>query len=416
MLKKIVLIFSFLLMSFSFAYTRQQVPNLSVTQISSNNNTVFFSYKEKVFLSLSVNNTNISPNNSIGLASQTEFQFHQFNKNIKIRYWELKITDNNFKEVFISSGTEFPNENITWNANNGNSFVEGNFKYFFKIIVNKEEISVDGNITVDGTLPYVLLQTSMDTIVISEDKLLKELAIASNVGDETGIDFNKTSLQILNEKNIPVKSWDLKNKDFQNIFWDGKDDIYNELVKPGEYKIVSTAYDLTGNYNKTEKKLTVIRCDLKGDISDIVVKEEPLALLVDLSSVILFSSGSCNINEEALSLLDQTVDLLKVYQANKVLIEGYTDDSETKDPLLLSYIRAQAVYAYLVKEGIQAERLQAVGYGEENPIASNENLEEKAKNRRVNIVILKKEEKTESDLDEKEMEENEEIIENNLEE
>ena len=70
-------------MSFSFAYTRQQVPNLSVTQISSNNNNVLFSYKEKTFLGLSVNNTDISPNNSIGLASQTEFQFYQLNKNIK---------------------------------------------------------------------------------------------------------------------------------------------------------------------------------------------------------------------------------------------------------------------------------------------------------------------------------------------
>ena len=125
MFKKIVLIFSFLLMFFPFAYTRQQVPNLSVIQISSNNNTVLFSYKEKTFLSLSVNNKNISPNNSIGLASQTEFQFHQLNKNVKTKYWELKITDNNFKEVFISSGTGFPNENITWNANNGNSFIEG---------------------------------------------------------------------------------------------------------------------------------------------------------------------------------------------------------------------------------------------------------------------------------------------------
>ena len=130
MLKKAILIFSFLLMSFSFVYAKQQTSNLSIIQISSGTDTALFSYKEKTFLGISVNNTNISPNNSMGLASQTEFKFYQFNKNIKIKQWELKITDNNFKEVFISSGTEFPNENIIWNATNENSFIEGTFKYF----------------------------------------------------------------------------------------------------------------------------------------------------------------------------------------------------------------------------------------------------------------------------------------------
>jgi len=75
----------------------------------------------------------------------------------------------------------------------------------------------------------------------------------------------------------------------------------------------------------------------------------------------------------------------------------------------LSYNRAQAVYTYLTKEGIQADRLQAVGYGQENPIASNKDKKEKIKNRRVNIIILKKEEHDENNSDEQVTEETDEI-------
>ncbi|WP_413854214.1 OmpA family protein [Candidatus Ruminimicrobium bovinum] len=413
MFSKTKLLFSFFILflsSFVYAQT-QRLPATETINLPANQNIQVFSYKQKAFLAFAVTGTEISPNNSIGLASQTEFQFYQLNKNVKIKQWELKITDNNSKEIFISSGTVFPDKNIIWNATleNGN-VVEGKFKYFFKIIINKkEEIGLDGTITVDGTLPYVLLQTTMDTIVISEDKLLKELILTPNIGDESGIDFEKTNLKIVTEKNIPVKTWKLKNLEFQNIVWDGKDDIYNEFVFPGQYKAILTAYDLMGNYNEVHQNITVLKCDVKGEISDIVVKEEPRGLLVDLSSVILFSSGSFTINEDAVPLLEQTVKILKAYQANKVLIEGYTDDSETKDPLTLSYNRAQAVYTYLTKEGIQADRLQAVGYGQENPIASNKDKKEKIKNRRVNIIILKKEEHDENNSDEQVTEETDEI-------
>lgn len=412
MFGKTKLLFSFfILFLFSFAYAKaQQLPAVEVTQLLSNKNIQIFSYKQKAFFALTVTGTNISPNNSIGIPSQTRFQFSNLNKNIKIKQWELKIIDNNSKEIFVSSGTALPNKDIVWSAiSEDNNIIEGRFKYFFEIIINKKEkIEFDGKIIVDGTTPYALLQTSMDTIVISEGNLLKELILTPNIGDESGIDFKKTNVKIVTEKNIPVKTWKLKKSQYEkNIVWDGKDEIYNEFVFPGQYKAVLTAYDLTGNYSEVQKNITVLKCDVKGEISDIVVKEEPRGLLVDLSSVILFSSGSFKINKDAISLLDQTINVLKAYPANKVLIEGYTDDSETKDPLTLSYNRAQAVYAYLVKEGIKADRLQAVGYGQENPIASNKDKKEKIKNRRVNIIILKKEEGTENNLNEQQVEESE---------
>ena len=112
--------------------------------------------------------------------------------------------------------------------------------------------------------------------------------------------------------------------------------------------------------------------------------------MVNLSSNILFSSGNSVLKPEAKSSLDETVKLLNAYPANKVLIEGYTDSTGNKDKnLKLSYDRAQAVYLYFVQNGIPAERLNAVGYGQDNPIASNQTAKGRAQNRRVNIIILK---------------------------
>ena len=73
-----------------------------------------------------------------------------------------------------------------------------------------------------------------------------------------------------------------------------------------------------------------------------------------------------------------------------VEIAGHTDsDGPQSTNLELSQRRAEAVVAYLVKEGVSADRLVAKGYGESTPIDSNSSSEGKANNRRVEFVILK---------------------------
>ena len=104
----------------------------------------------------------------------------------------------------------------------------------------------------------------------------------------------------------------------------------------------------------------------------------------------MFSSGNSVLKPEAKSSLDETIKLLNAYPANKVLIEGYTDSTGNKEKnLKLSYDRAQAVYLYFVQNEVPAERLSVVGYGQDNPIASNKTAKGRAQNRRVNIIILK---------------------------
>ena len=86
-------------------------------------------------------------------------------------------------------------------------------------------------------------------------------------------------------------------------------------------------------------------------------------------------------------LLEQIAALLKENAAWKMQIEGHTDNvgGETFNQNL-SDKRAEAVKDYLVKSGIGAERLQAVGKGLTAPVASNENEIGRAQNRRVELV------------------------------
>ena len=223
------------------------------------------------------------------------------------------------------------------------------------------------------------------------NSFVNDIIFKFDIGDESEIDKSKTKLEIYNFKNKVIKEWDFSIFEGipQSITWDGKDDIYDNLIPAGEYKVVLTVSDVVNNKASMYANITIFE-QVAGKISEIVVKEEPRGLVVNLSSNVLFSSGDSVLKSEAKSSLDETVKLLNAYPANKVLIEGYTDSTGNKEKnLKLSYERAQAVYLYFVQNGIPAERLNAVGYGQDSPVASNETAKGRAQNRRVNIIILK---------------------------
>jgi OOP family OmpA-OmpF porin len=72
-------------------------------------------------------------------------------------------------------------------------------------------------------------------------------------------------------------------------------------------------------------------------------------------------------------------------------IGGYTDGiGSAAANKKLSQRRAQAVFDYLVSQGVHKHNLKIVGYGKENPIATNETLEGRSMNRRVEIKLLSK--------------------------
>ncbi len=120
---------------------------------------------------------------------------------------------------------------------------------------------------------------------------------------------------------------------------------------------------------------------------------EPRGLIISLGEGGFFDSGSDQIKPAGRALLD-TIATRLVSMGNHVRIEGHTDTmpiSNAKFPSNweLSTARATVIVSYLItKFGLPPDLLSAAGYSEYRPIADNETLEGRARNRRVDIVIL----------------------------
>ncbi len=118
------------------------------------------------------------------------------------------------------------------------------------------------------------------------------------------------------------------------------------------------------------------------------VKEEPRGMVITLSGSVLFASGKADLLTEARTRLNQVADVLLTTRERNLVVEGHTDsqgsDSYNMD---LSQRRADAVRDYLVQREYQADRIEAHGLGEGQPVADNGNAEGRANNRRVEIII-----------------------------
>jgi outer membrane protein OmpA-like peptidoglycan-associated protein len=105
---------------------------------------------------------------------------------------------------------------------------------------------------------------------------------------------------------------------------------------------------------------------------------------------IFFDTGKSDIKKESLGELDRIVDLLNRNLKLRVQINGHTDSSgDNETNKVLSLKRAQSVVDYLIPKGITKTRLQAVGYGEERPLVSNDDeIEGRELNRRTEIEVV----------------------------
>ncbi|MEQ9426564.1 MAG: OmpA family protein [Cyclobacteriaceae bacterium] len=124
-----------------------------------------------------------------------------------------------------------------------------------------------------------------------------------------------------------------------------------------------------------------------------ITKDIPLRPIEKGAKVVLnnifFDTGKSTLRSESRVELNKAVDLMKTNPSMVIEVGGHTDNVGNDDSnMKLSHARAKSVMDYLTQGGIAASRLQAKGYGENNPIATNDTDEGRQANRRTEFVIL----------------------------
>lgn len=111
---------------------------------------------------------------------------------------------------------------------------------------------------------------------------------------------------------------------------------------------------------------------------------------VVLDSAVLFAVDESTLKPEAEAALLKLADEIKGYQNVRAIVEGHTDDTGSDaHNLTLSRARAEAVRRFLVeRRGIAAGSVEHVGYGESRPAVPNDSDANRARNRRVEVVII----------------------------
>jgi chemotaxis protein MotB len=124
-----------------------------------------------------------------------------------------------------------------------------------------------------------------------------------------------------------------------------------------------------------------------------VIERRGLVVRV-LTDKLLFDSGQATLQPEGDPLLEEVATLLNVDESHPITVEGNTDNqpiatSQFPSNWELSTARATTVVRFLIAHGVGAERLAAAGYAALHPVDSNATATGRARNRRVDIVLMR---------------------------
>jgi len=121
---------------------------------------------------------------------------------------------------------------------------------------------------------------------------------------------------------------------------------------------------------------------------EVVIKEEVKKQLAFAARNVRFETSSNAFKQESYGVMNEIVQIMKDYPSYNVSIAGYTDSRGNDfSNQQLSESRAKACYQYLISKGISASRLTYAGYGETNPIDTNNTPEGRYQNRRVEFTL-----------------------------
>lgn len=219
------------------------------------------------------------------------------------------------------------------------------------------------------------LESDVARLVAEKEELTrtKDLLMVANK------DINKSVAEISQEKLNAIKE---KDRIIAELTQDKMNAIKerDRLIEEQKHSYDSVVSELTEEIKKGE----------------IQVKQLKDKLTLTMVEKILFDSGKADIKTNGKKVLDRVADILKTINDKQIRIEGHTDNVPIGAVLAekfptnweLSTSRATTVVRYLQEKGVSPAFLNAAGYSEYKPVESNETDEGKAKNRRIEIVLI----------------------------
>lgn len=171
-----------------------------------------------------------------------------------------------------------------------------------------------------------------------------------------------------------VTSLDKENKDLKN-------------QKQELKKNLESLKEIVGNKDDEIKK------KLDTNMANVEIIENERGILIRFKDSILFDSASAEISQDGYDVLNRIAESINSID-NKIVVEGFTDNIPIKTSKYpsnweLSVARAISVVKFFTDEnGISQDRVSVSGYGELNPIDSNNTEAGRANNRRIEITIL----------------------------
>jgi len=285
----------------------------------------------------------------------------------------------------------------------------------FQVKINGQRISYIEN-TINALNQSGPIGKMLNVKLLSEHlNLVKtgKLSIAiddtiSGIGDGFAIDFvrlliNPKPLKYKGTINVKVIDSQTENPindvlcTVSNIVESTTNQIGEFIAQDIPAGIASVTVSKSGYNTKTQndnlisgKEITmIIKMDKSNEsfskITEKIEKEKELTL-----PAINFEYATANLTLNSTATLTQIFETIKQLPDLKIEVCGHTDsDGDTKYNLNLSLKRAQNVINWFVNKGIQSKQLIIKGYGETTPIASNNSNEGRAKNRRVELKIVK---------------------------
>ena len=299
--------------------------------------------------------------------------------------WKLEIANQSGTVVrSFEGGTRVPAE-LVWNGsdNEGKELADGLYSYSLRAEFADGDIprTAAQSVRILTRAPGINIDAAPKLFAPDDSEGEKQLRITAQFEENT----------IISNWQVVVKSGDTVFKTFTgsspaaksiSILWDGKGDNGELVESAASYTLEAGAVDVVGNIGRSAP-VTV-------DIDILVVRtSRGLQILI---TNIEFAFNSWDLSQEESPVLNRVSDVLKRYSEYKIIIEGHTDSIGAADyNLMLSTRRARTVLRYLTKRGIEDRRMIAKGLGLSVPIASNATEAGRAKNRRVEFILVKDE-------------------------